>query len=296
MQITFLGTSCMMPTKERNPSAMFLQFKSEGILFDCGEGTQRQMKLAGIPLSKVTRICVSHWHGDHVLGLPGLLLTIASLELSRSVEIYGPRGSKRAFQALFGGIEFEIKFDIKITEVNEGVFFENEDFALESLPMKHPVPCVAFAFVEKDRRRIRVDHIKKLGIPEGPLLGELQRGKSIDYKGKKVSPDEATTVVKGKKIVFMTDTLVNENCYKLAANADLLIIDSTYASTLKDKAIEHGHLTALEAAQIASRSGVKKLVLTHFSARYKNTSEIEEDARTAFDNVICAKDFMRITP
>ncbi len=296
MQITFLGTSCMMPTKERNPSAVFLQFKSEGVLFDCGEGTQRQMKIAGIPLSKVTRICVSHWHGDHILGLPGLLLTIASMELSKSVEIYGPRGSKKSFQALFGGIEFETKFNIKITEVHEGMFFEDEDFALESMPMKHPVPCVAFAFVEKDRRRIKVDHVKKLGIPEGPLLGELQRGKSVTHKGKKVTVEEATMLVKGRKIVFMTDTLVNENCYKIAANADILIIDSTYASNLKDKAIEHGHLTALEAGQIASKSGVKKLVLTHFSARYKNTLELEEDARTVFDNVISAHDFMRITP
>lgn len=296
MQITFLGTSCMMPTKERNPSAVFMQFKSEGILFDCGEGTQRQMKIAGIPLSKVTRICVSHWHGDHILGLPGMLLTIASLELNRSVEIYGPRGSKNAFQALFGGIEFETKFNIKITEVHDGKFFENEDFELESMPMKHPVACVAYAFVEKDRRRIKVDYVKKLGIPEGPLLGELQRGKSIEWKGKNVTVDEATTLIKGRKIVFMTDTLVNENCYKLAANADILIIDSTYSSKLKDKAVEHGHLTALEAAQIASKAGVKKLVLTHFSARYKNTLELEEDARTAFDNVICAHDFMKITP
>jgi ribonuclease Z len=286
----------MMPTKERNPSAVFLQFKSDGVLFDCGEGTQRQMKTAGIPLSKVTKICISHWHGDHILGLPGLLLTIASLELKRSVDIYGPRGSKRAFQALFGGIEFEAKFNIKITEVHDGRFFEDDDFALESLPMKHPVPCVAFAFVEKDRRRIKVDYVKKLGIPEGPLLGKLQHGLGIEFKGKKVSVDDATTLVRGRKVVFMTDTLMNENCHKLAANADILICDSTYSSKLKDKAVEHGHLTALEAAQIASKSGVKKLVLTHFSARYKNTLELEEDARTAFDNVVSAHDFMRITP
>jgi len=294
MQITFLGTSCMMPTKDRNPSAVFLKFKGDGILFDCGEGTQRQMRIAGISLADVTKICVSHWHGDHILGLPGLLLTIASLELSRSVEIYGPRGSRHAFQALFGGIEFETKFNIKITEVHEGVFFEDEDFKLDSLPMKHPVPCVAFALIEKDRRRIKVDFVKKLGIPDGPLLGELQRGKSVEFKGKKVSVNDATSVVNGKKVVFMTDTLVNENCFKLAADADVLIIDSTYTSKLKDKAVEHGHLTALEAAQIASRSGVKKLVLTHFSARYKNTLEIEEDARTAFDNVICAYDLMKL--
>lgn len=295
MQLTFLGTSCMMPTKERNPSAVFLQFKSDGVLFDCGEGTQRQMRICGISLSKVTKICISHWHGDHVLGLPGLLLTIASLDLSRVLDIYGPKGSKMAFQKLFGGIEFETKFNIRIHEVANGRFFENDDFVLESAVMKHPVPCVAFAFIEKDRRRIKVDAVKKLGIPEGPLLGELQRGKDIEWKGKKHKVDSLTTMIKGKKVAVMTDTLPNENCFIIAKDADLLIADSTYASNLKDKAVEHGHLTALEAAQIASQAGAKKLILTHFSARYKNTAEVEEDARTAFDNVISAYDFMKVT-
>ena len=294
MQLTFLGTACMMPTKERNAGALFLQFKSDGVLFDCGEGTQRQMKIAGIPLSKVTKICISHWHGDHVFGLPGLLLTISAMDMDKTIDIFGPRGSKKDFQALFGGIEFEAKFNIRITEVHEGKFFENDDFLLESMPMKHRIPCVGFSFVEKDRRRIKVDFVKKLGIPDGPLLGELQRGKNIEFKGKKVLADDATTVIKGKKIAFLTDTVPNENCFKLASNADVLIADSTYSSNLKDKAAEWGHLTALEAAQIASQSGVKKLVLTHFSARYKNTSEIEEDARVAFDNVVAAYDFMKI--
>ena len=162
--------------------------------------------------------------------------------------------------------------------------------------MKHPVPCVGFSFLEKNRRRIKVAKVKKLGIPDGPLLGELQRGKNIEFKGKKVNVEDVTSLIKGRKIVVMTDTLMNNNCFELAANADLLICDSTYTSKLKDKAVEHGHLTSLEAAQIASRAGVKKLVLTHFSARYKNTSELEEDARTAFDNVISAFDFMKIIP
>jgi len=288
MQLTFLGTACMMPTKERNPSAVFLQFKGEGILFDCGEGTQRQMKIAGIPLSKVTKICISHCHGDHIFGLPGLLLTISAIDAPKTVEIFGPRGSKRVFENMFGTVKFEESFKVKVTEVHEGVFFENDDFKLECLPMKHEVPCVAFAFTEKDRRRIKVDYIKKLGIPEGPLLGELQRGKNIEFKGKKVLADDATTVVTGKKVVFLTDTVLVENCYKIAADADVLICDSTFSSKLKEKAEERNHLTALEAGQIASRAGVKKLILTHFSARYKNTSEVEEDARTAFD-------FMKLT-
>lgn len=294
MELTFLGTSCMMPTKERNNSAVYLDFKGEGILFDCAEGTQRQMKICGINLAKTSKICISHWHGDHILGLPGLLLTISSLDLSKTIDIYGPKGSKKAFQSLFGGVTFETKFNIRITEVDEGIFFENEDYKIESMPMKHPVPCVGFAFIEKDRRRIKLDYVTKLGIPTGPLLGELQRGKNIDYKGKKITADEATITIQGKKITFITDTILNKNCYTLAKNADILITDSTYTSKLKDKAEEHGHLTAIEAAQMAAQSGAKKLILTHFSARYKNTIEIEEDARTAFDNIICAKDFMKL--
>jgi len=286
----------MMPTKERNPSAAFLQFKSEGILFDCGEGTQRQMKLTGISLSKVTKICISHWHGDHVLGLPGLLLTISSLDLNRVIDIFGPKGSKRSFEQMFGGIELEDKLKVRVHEVDNGVFFENDDFLLESAVMKHPCPCVAFAFIEKNKYRIKLDAVKKLGIPEGPLLGELQRGNSIKWKNKKIVPEEVSTLVKGRKIVFLTDTLMNDNCFKIASEADLLICDSTYSSKLKDKAEEYGHLTALEAGQIASRSGVKKLILTHFSARYKNTLELEEDARIAFDNVIAAYDFMKLVP
>lgn len=294
MQLTMLGTSCMMPTKERNPSAVYLEFKGEGILFDCAEGTQRQMRIAGINLAKVSKICISHWHGDHVFGLPGLLLTIASLDLTRTVDVYGPRGSKRSFGAMFGGIEVEAKFNIRIHEVHEGKFFENEDYFIESMPMEHQVPCVGFAFVEKDRRRIKVEYVKKLGIPDGPLLGELQRGKSVDWKGKKVHAEDATTTVHGKKIVFITDTIPNKNCITLAENADVLICDSTYSSKLKDKADEHGHMTALEAGQIASQANVKKLILTHFSARYKSTHELEEDARTAFDNSQAANDFMRV--
>lgn len=294
MQVTFLGTSCMMPTKDRNPSAVYLEFKGEGLLFDCAEGTQRQMRVAGLNLAKVRKILVSHWHGDHILGLAGLLLTIASLELNRSIDIFGPKGSKRAFQQMFGGIEFETKFNINITEVSDGKFFENEDYVLECAQMKHEVPCVAFSFIEKNRRRIKVDAVKKLGIPEGPLLGKLQKGENVEFKGKEVLADKVTTIVEGRKLTFITDTLWNENCVKIAKGSDVLICDSTYASNLKDKAAEHGHLTSLEAAQIASQSGTKKLVLTHFSARYKNTLELEEDARTAFDNVFCAYDFMKL--
>ncbi|MBI4451014.1 ribonuclease Z [Candidatus Woesearchaeota archaeon] len=295
MQITFLGTSCMVPTKERNLSSLLIEYKGEGILFDCGEGTQRQLKIAGIPVTKVTKILISHWHGDHVLGLPGLIQTLGSSDYGHTLEIYGPEGTLEHIKGMFEFVAFDIRVDMKVKEVLSGIFFECKDFVLESQPLKHPVPCVGYAFIEKDRRRIDVDKIAKLGIPHGPLLGDLQDGKTIDWKGKSLPPDEATYVVKGKKIALITDTLIVETCEKLAKDADLLVMESSYASDLKDMADARGHITALDAARLAARAGVKKLLLTHFSARYKNSLPLEQDARTAFDNVLAAKDLLRIT-
>jgi len=294
MQITFLGTACMMPTKERNTSGVFISYKSEGLLIDCGEGTQRQMKIAGIALPKTTKILMTHWHGDHSLGLPGLLQTLAAGEYEKTLEIYGPVGSKKALKAMLSGANLEAKMKINVIEVEDGVFFKGKDFSLAAYKMNHPVPCVSFAFMEHDRRKIDVSAVKKLGIPEGPLLGKLQKGNSIKFKGKTITPEKTTTVVKGRKVAFITDTRLNKNCYKTAQDADVLICESVYSSKLKEKADVYGHMTSLDAAQIASRSQVKKLVLTHFSARYKNTQEIEEDARVVFDNVVCAEDFMKV--
>ncbi len=295
MELVFLGTSAMVPTKERNHSSFFLSYRNHGLLFDCGEGVQRQMKIAGIPFSKINKILLTHWHGDHVLGLPGILQSMSASNYAGVLEIYGPKGSRKHAGDMLRAFPFDQTFDIRVNEVWQGAFFKGKDFSLTAIPLKHKIPCVGYAFIESDRRKINVDAVKKLGIPEGPLLGQLQDGKTITFKGKKVSPEKTTALIKGKKIAFITDTMLVENCYKLAENADLLVSESTFTSELKDKASETLHLTAQEAGLIASKSNVKKLILTHFSARYKNSQEAEEDARTVFDNVICAKDFMRVS-
>ena len=294
MEITFLGTSCMVPTKERNNSAVFISYKSEGILVDCGEGTQRQMKITGIKIPKVTKILISHWHGDHVLGIPGLLQTLGASEYEKTLEIYGPKGTKEHITAMFKAFVFDRPFEIKIKEVEKGVFFENDNFKLEALPLKHGIKTIGYSFIEKDRLRIDVSAAKKLGLKEGPLMGRLQQGETITFKGKKIKPEQATYNVKGRKIAVVSDTTPCENCYKLAQDADILICESAYTSKLEGKALQYKHMTAKEAALIASRSNVKQLVLTHFSARYKNTLELQEEAQTIFDNVRCAEDFMKI--
>ena len=294
MQITFLGTSSMVPTKERNQIAVFLSYGSEGILFDCGEGTQRQFKIAGISLTKVTKILISHWHGDHVLGLPGLMQTLSSLDYNGTLEIYGPEGTKKRIEKMSEAFVFDKRLDFKVNEVKKGIFFENNDFELEAYSLEHGIEIVGYSFIEKDKRKIDMKKVKKFGIPEGPLIGKLQQGKSIEHNNKKINADDVTYIEKGKKLSFITDTVLCDNCYKLAEGADLLICEATYSSKLTDKSEDYGHMTAKHAAQIANKANVKQLVLIHFSARYKNTQELEEDARDVFDNVICAKDFMKI--
>jgi ribonuclease Z len=295
MELLFLGTSSMVPTKDRNHSALLLTYGAENILIDCGEGTQRQMKLAGIAMPKITKILISHWHGDHVLGLPGLIQTLSASEYSKKLEIYGPKGTKQHFEYIKKAFFFEEKFDAEITEIESGVFIDNADFYIECLPLDHSVPCIGFRFVEKDKRKIDLDAVKKFGIPHGPLLGDLQSGKSVMIKGKKISADDVTNIKKGKILAFVEDTALNSNCVKLAKGADILVCEATYADELEEKANAYKHLTAKQAAMIANEADADKLILTHFSSRYKDVDQIKEDAGNIFSNSICAYDFLKIT-
>ena len=216
MQITFLGTSSMVPTKDRNHSAVFLSYGTEGILFDCGEGTQRQFKIAGISLTKTTKILLTHWHGDHVLGLPGLMQTLSSLEYNQKLNIYGPKDTKKRIESMFEAFIFDKKLDFEVHEVREGKFFENEDFVLEAYQLEHGIEILGFKFVEKDKRKVDMKKAKKLGLEEGPSIGKLQSGHSIEHNGKKIMPDDVSYTEKGKVVAYVTDTLLCEGCYKTA--------------------------------------------------------------------------------
>lgn len=294
MQILFLGTSSMVPTKERNQSGILISYGAEGILIDCGEGMQRQLKIAGIKLTKITKILISHWHGDHVLGLPGLIQSMSATGYEKTLRIYGPVGTKRFMKKMFEVFLFDRKIDFEVYETKKGKFFVGDELILEAEPLDHNIETLGYNVIEKDKRKINLKFIKKIGIPECPLLGKLQDGKSIMWKGKKIDVNKATNTVKGKKITVISDTVPCKEADALAENSDLLICESTYASNLENKGEEYGHMTAKQAAELANRSNTKRLVLTHFSARYKSTHELEEDARNFFDEVLCAKDFMKI--
>jgi len=295
IELIFLGTSSMVPTKERNHSSILISYKTNNILVDCGEGTQRQLKIAGISPSKITKILISHWHGDHVLGLPGLIQTLAANNYDKILEIYGPKGTKEKFKHMFKAFEFDQKnIQFKIIEINKGKFFENNDFKLEVLPLEHGTPCLGYNFIEKDKRKIELNKVKKLGLKQGPLLGKLQNGKIIIFNKKKIKPNQVSYVIKGKKISIISDTSSCKGAYKLAENADVLISESTYKEELKAKGTKYHHMTTQQAASIANKSNVNQLILTHISARYKDAKEVEEDAKDIFSNVKCAYDLMKI--
>ncbi|HLC19912.1 MAG TPA: ribonuclease Z [Candidatus Nanoarchaeia archaeon] len=294
MELIFLGTSCMQPTKQRNHPGVLLLYKGEGILFDCGEGTQRQLRCAGVKPPIITKILLSHWHGDHVLGLPGLMQTLGASGYSGTLHIYGPKGTTKnvdILRKLFAGKD---TIDYVAHDVVSGEIVKTDDYIICAEQLKHTIPCIGFAFVETEKRKIIMAKIKQLKIPDGPLIGKLQRGEKISHLGKTIHPDDVSSVTQGRRIAYATDTRPCSNVVKLGKHADVLILESTYASDLADKAQEHSHMTAKEAAQLANDAQAKKLYLVHFSPRYKNAQVLEEDARDVFDNTEAAEDLMHV--
>ncbi|MFH1133959.1 MAG: ribonuclease Z [Nanoarchaeota archaeon] len=293
MELVFLGTACMMPTKERNHAGMLL-LASEGILFDCGEGIQRQLRVAGVKPTRISKILITHWHGDHVLGLPGLLQTLSGSGYQGQLMIFGPKGSKLAAKKMMSWFHNDTRLDVVIKEVGRGKCFENDDFSLHALELDHGVPAVGFRFAEKDRRRIDIPVVRKLGIPDGPLLGKLQDGEAIEWKGKKVTPEEATVLVKGRSLAYVTDTALSRNCITLAKDVDVLVSEATFANALQEKADTYKHLSVKDAASLANSAGAKRLVLTHISQRYKDSDQLLDEAKQLFDQTVIAYDLMKI--
>jgi ribonuclease Z len=298
--LTILGTSSMVPTKDRNPQAFYLEFEGEGLLFDCGEGTQRQMNIAGIPRGRVRRVFISHWHGDHVAGLIGFIQTIGNSGYEGTLSLFGPRGTKERMFHLMNATVFENKVDLAVHELDpqegeELVAVDTERYRVVCCAMDHGTPCVGYAFVEKDRVRVDMNTCTKLGIKEGPLVGKLSRGQSVVVNGTTVTPEEVTYRVAGKKVAFIPDTQPSPDLALLAQHADVLVCEASFATEHEEKAREFRHMTAAHAAQVASQADVKKLIITHFSQRYMSVDQHVEEARTIFPSTEAAFDLMRIT-
>jgi len=289
--VTFLGTGAQIPTNKRNHTSILLVNDGENILIDCGEGTQRQFKKAGLNYCKLTRILVTHIHGDHVLGLVGLLQSMSLNEYNKELLIYGPKGIKDFMQGLGKMYNLNLKFKIKVEEV-AGKFFENGDFCLEAEKMAHGVPCNAYSFVKKGQIRINKEKLKKMKDISIENLKKLKQGKNIIHKGKKYSAKIMTVKEENKKISFVLDTLDNKNIVPFVKDSDLLICESSYDSKLSGMAREHMHLTAEQAGKIAKKGKVGKLILTHISQRYeKNLKDFLKDAKKEFKDTSIAGDF-----
>ncbi|MEM3405495.1 MAG: ribonuclease Z [Candidatus Pacearchaeota archaeon] len=293
--IYFLGTSHAIPTEKRNHTAIWLNYKAENILIDCGEGTQRQIRKMKLNPCSLTKILITHWHGDHILGLPGLLQTLVLNGYNKKLDIYGPKGTYNFLNLILKMFVFKGKINLEIHEVDEGIIINEKDYYIEAKRMKHATYCLAYSFIEKDKIRIDKEKLKKLKIKECKELAKLKEGKDIILNGKKVKASYLTYKEKGKKITFVLDSSFNNNMIEIAKNSNLLICEASYSKIDKEKAINYYHLTSEEAALIAKKAKCKRLILLHISQRYENKEKILlNEARKIFKETKLANDLEKI--
>jgi len=284
IKLVFLGTSDAIPTAKRNHPSFLLVYQGENILVDCGEGTQRQFRKAKLNPCKLTRILITHWHADHILGLPGLIKTLALSGYNKTLRIYGPKGAILFMESLLKLFDFKKDFKIEIKEVS-GKFFECEDFYLEAESMIHGVPCNAYSFVKKGQIRIDKAKLKESKIKEGLHLRGLKEGKNIIYEGKKYLAKNLTFETESKKVSFVLDTSINDKIINFVKNSDIFVSESSYLNELKELAKQHHHLTAKQVAEISKKACVKKLFLVHISQRYERENEkILKEVKKIFKN------------
>jgi ribonuclease Z len=298
MDVIFLGSGGSIPTKKRNLPCLLIRLERELIMFDCGEAAQKQFLSIKAGVNKNMKIFISHMHGDHVLGLPGLIQTFSLLGRERKLEIYGPKGIKSFLNCIKKTVSFNLAFKIEVYEVDEGQILEGETYIIEAVWANHTIPCLSFTLTEKPKPgKFKPEKAIKLGVPKGPLWKKLQMGESVKIGSKIIESKEVVGPPRpGVKIVYSSDTRPCEAIEGLSKNADLLIFDSTFDNSRKDKAEEYGHSTCTQAAKIAKKAKVKKLVLTHLSPIYEGQEEkLIEQAKKIFKETILAEDLMKIT-
>ena len=298
LRVTFLGTGGAIPTTERNPSAVFVNREGEEFLFDCGEGTQRQMMRYGTGFS-VSAVFISHVHGDHVFGLPGLAQTWGFQGREAPLSVFTPRGTRDDVERLLTAWG-ELPYPVDIRELAAGeTAVRGEDYAIEAVATDHRTTSVGYALVEDERKgRFRRARAEELGVPAGPKFGRLHEGEPVTLEdGTTVEPEQVVGPPRpGRRVVYTGDTGPTETVVAAAEDADLLIHDATFAETEIARARETAHATGKEAGEIAARAGARTLVLTHISPRYAgDASAIAAAARSAFDGeVVLARDGLEI--
>lgn len=299
MQLHFLGTGAGMPSKERNTSALALKLLEERgtiWLFDCGEATQHQILHTTIKPRKIEKIFITHLHGDHIFGLPGLLSSRSFLNGEDLLTIYCPKGLKEWVVQTLDVTKTHLSYPIEFIEIEEGIIFEDDQFIVTACQLEHVIPCFGFRIEQKPLPgELLIDKARELGVPKGPLLGRLKNGEDVTLEDGTVvySKDVTSTQKDGFVLTVLGDTKYCQQAKWLSEGADVVIHEATFDHETTHLAASYGHSTNIEAAQIAKDAGANYLILNHISARFigKDLQKLQQEASEIFPNVIVANDF-----
>lgn len=294
-ELVVLGTSSQVPTRYRNHNGYLLRWDEEGLLFDPGEGTQRQMIYAEVTATSITKILITHFHGDHCLGFAGISQRLSLDRVPHPVDVYFPASGQVFYDRLRRASIYHAVATLRANPIRAaGLIHENKRITISAQALDHHgVDTFGYRLQERDRVTMLPEKLRELGIL-GPRIGELQRKGSLEVDGKTVRLEDVSLPKSGQSVAFIMDTRPCPGAYELAKGVDLLVCESTYLSTESREAHDHGHMTAAQAATIAKESGAKKLVLTHFSQRYPSVEPFLAEARPIFPNVVAAKDGKRV--
>jgi ribonuclease Z len=294
-ELVVLGTASQVPTRHRNHNGYLLRWDGEGLLFDPGEGTQRQLLLAGVPVSHVTRLCLTHFHGDHCLGVPGVVQRLSVDGVQHPVHAYFPASGQHFFARLRHASIFHDLVEMpEVPVVADGPIATGAFGVLEARTLDHSADAIGYRLIEPDGRRFVPELLARFGIA-GPAVGELQRTGSIEVGGRNVELSDVSEARRGQRFAFVMDTRLCDAVYALADGADMLVIEATFLDEDADLATRYGHLTARQAARVAAESGVRRLVLTHFSQRYTDLERHRDEAAEVFGgDLVIAEDLARI--
>jgi ribonuclease Z len=291
MKIVILGTSSSLPTKERNHPGIFLKFKGSGILFDCGENIQRQLRIFGISPTEINYILITHWHGDHILGLPGILFTLSNLEYNKELNIVMPEENIENFKKMIDALQIPINFKINIIKAKNGLIINEKDFQIYGIETMHSIKSFSYYFLEKEYIKLDKKLLEKYGIKDKEIIRKLKNGEKVKINGKEISYEDIGYMKKGIKITYITDTIFFDKLIEFAKDSTILISESTYFFQA-DLAKKNMHMDFLEARELFRRSNSKILLLTHFSQRYeKEMNIIKKDIEEKNENIYIANDF-----
>jgi ribonuclease Z len=296
MKLVFLGTSAAQPTESRAMTCICVVLEKEILMFDAGEGAQLSFLKSKLGWNKKMKIFVTHMHGDHCVGILGLLQTMSLQNRTESIDIYGPKGIEDFLAANLKVLNFGLSFPVRIMTIKEGLVLDDITYTIHACEADHSIPAFSYVLQEKEKPgRFYPEKAKELGIPEGKLWHELQSGKEVKVDNKTFKPSDIMGEKRrGKKIGISGDTRPTKKLEEFFKECDYLTFDSTYSDELRDKAKDHYHSTAKEAAQLAKNAGVANLILTHFSARYDDAEEMVKEAKTVHNSIIAAQDLLEI--